>query len=527
MSARSGVGRNRASKRRTSKAYISDLQEKLAASERRASLMVSQDPPLDQQANNKTLEIPGDATESYLSTQDRTVGNIFPITPSSSTVLASSLGVHVPTNEAPLTNPLAFHTIDWVPGPSGTPVFMGTSSNWAFNRRVLSMTHEAITGTALSPENLFFDGKVYDLRWDGGRISSSGDDFSLASLPTQDFAIYLINSVKFHCCRLFYLFEEDSFMEHFATFHASAADQSKVPRLWFVHYLIILAFGKAFIVQTSKSHQPPGADLFVQAMKLMPDFTFFECDYIERMQVLCCTSLYLHCISCRPAAYRYVGEPCLSLWPQLPINLFQVGQALSTAFEHGLHTEMQSHHLDETYVQRCRLVWWTIYVLERQMSALMGVPMFISDECVCTPFPIFYEQAQRTSALHIQIKLAQVLGQIHQTVYGIEGQLDSRYLGATKAVLQSIAGLATDLHAAVAMSMAAAIEPTLFPDKAAWSQRVFLILEEMSSHGNQALGLEFEQSLAMEAELSTDLLIDIANSLDPESLSWDFPVAEG
>ncbi|KAK1532034.1 uncharacterized protein CCOS01_04017 [Colletotrichum costaricense] len=125
------------------------------------------------------------------------------------------------------------------------------------------------------------------------------------------------------------------------------------------------------------------------------------------------------------------------------------------------------------------------------------------------------------------------------------------------------------------MSMAAAIEPTLFPDKAAWSQRVFLILEEMSSHGSkiagmilselrqldnylhhlsadeevpsqvhgtqrtastndvgsyptdQALGLEFEQSLAMEAELSTDLLIDIANSLDPESLSWDFPVAEG
>ncbi|KAF4781920.1 hypothetical protein HER10_EVM0005103 [Colletotrichum scovillei] len=699
MSARTVVGRNRASKRRTPKActrcrdqkikcsgsdpcqqcskreqdcvfpdesqkvvvtrrYISDLQEKLAASERRASLMVSQDPPLDEHSNDKTLEIPDDATESYLSTQDRTVGTIFPITPSSSTVLASSLGVHVPTNEAPLTNPLAFHTIDWVPGPSGTPVFMGTSSNWAFNRRVLSMTHEAITGTALSPENLFFDGKVYDLKWDGGRIPSPGDDFSLASLPTQDFAIYLINSVKFHCCRLFYLFEEESFMEHFATFHASAADQSKVPRLWFVHYLILLAFGKAFIVQTSKSHQPPGADLFVQAMKLMPDFTFFECDYIERMQVICCTSLYLHCISCRPAAYRYIG------------------QALSTAFEHGLHTEMQSHHLNETYVQRCRLVWWTIYVLERQMSALMGVPMFISDECVCTPFPIFYEQAQRTSALHIQIKLAQVLGQIHQTVYGIEGQLDSRYLGATKAVLQSIAGLATDLHglfdidssentsgvsrvsahlhlqyhqcivlttrpllfiflqcklgqseavlmqwlhsdsirsllqvctdssrqiikillrllshgllesfltfdldatstAAVAMSMAAAIEPTLISDQAAWSQRVFLILEEMSSHGSkiagmisselrqldnylrhlnageevpaqihgtqrtastndvalyptdQALGLEFEQSLAMEAELSTDLLIDIANSLDPESLSWDFPVAEG
>lgn len=171
------------------------------------------------------------------------------------------------------------------------------------------MTHEAITGTALSPENLFFDGKVYDLRWDGGRGPSLVEDFSLASLPTQDFAIYLINSVKFHCCRLFYLFEEDSFMEHFATFHATGADQSKVPRLWFVHYLILLAFGKAFVVQSSKSHQPPGADLFVQAMKLMPDFTFFECDYIERMQVLCCTSLYLHCISCRPAAYRYVGEP--------------------------------------------------------------------------------------------------------------------------------------------------------------------------------------------------------------------------
>ncbi|KAF9877999.1 zn 2cys6 transcription factor [Colletotrichum karsti] len=339
---------------------------------------------------------------------------------------------------------IAFTGNDAVPGATGANwsasnadefsksinalVFMGTSSNWAFGRRVLTMTHEAVTGTPLRIDDLFFDAKVYDLKWDGSRTPSGRDDFSPSNLPTQDFAIYLINSFKFRCGRLFYLFEEESFMKQFAIFHESGAKHPDLSRLWYVHYLIILAFGKAFVVQTSRSQTPPGLELFVQAMKLMPDFTFFHCDFVEKAQVLCSAALYLHCLSCRTSAYRYIS------------------QAISLAFEGGMYTEMQGQYLDDAYVQRCRMMWWTIYVLERHFSTLLGVPLFIQDENICTPYPSQSDQGQRASVMQVQVKLAQIMGQIHRSVYGIDGQLDSRYLSATKSLLQSMAGVAGQLN---------------------------------------------------------------------------------
>ncbi|KAH0436011.1 zn 2cys6 transcription factor [Colletotrichum camelliae] len=406
--------------------YISELHDRLAAYERRES---NEDPVSRNLEDLMSPEMYGDTscfTDDNLDTARRSSG-LAPASPSSS---RGATAAQEPGDvaEAPLTNPLAFHTIDWVPGPHGAPVFMGTSSNWAFGRRVLTMTHEAVTGTPLQIDNLFFDGNVYDLKWDGSRSSSARDDFCPSNLPTQDFAIYLINSVKFRCGRLFYLFDEESFMKQFAIFHEHGANHPGLPRLWCVHYLILLAFGKAFVVQTTRSQTPPGLDLFVHAMKIMPDFTFFECDFVEKIQVLCCAALYLQCLSCRTSAYRHIS------------------QAVSLALEGGMYTEMQGQYLDEAYVQKCRLMWWTLYVLERHMSTLLGVPMFINDENICTPFPARPDQGQRTSVMHIQVKLAQILGQIHRSVYGIDGQLDSRYLSATKSLLQSIANVAGQLN---------------------------------------------------------------------------------
>ncbi|KAM5345814.1 hypothetical protein ACJ41O_011675 [Fusarium nematophilum] len=332
-------------------------------------------------------------------------------------------------NKAPLTNPLAFHIYDWVPAPKGKLVFMGTSSNWSFGRRVLTMTHERITGTPLPLDNLHFDGivgKVFDLKWDGIRRPHETADSS--TLPTQDFAVYLINSVKFHCGRLFNLFEEDPFMENFRLFHERPLEHPRLAPLWYVHYLLVLAFGKAFVVQSTKSRRPPGGELFVQAMKLMPDFTFFEADSVEQVQVLCCAALYLQCIDYRVEAWRFIG------------------QALRIALEHGMHTEMQSQYLDDAHVQRSCTVWWTVYTLERMMASLMGVPMGISEDAISTPFPAFPGQPQRLAALQIQVNICRVLAKIDQTVYGLEGKLDSRYLGATQAVLRSIAHVTEQLN---------------------------------------------------------------------------------
>lgn len=176
------------------------------------------------------------------------------------------------------------------------------------------MAHEKVLGAPLPPENLLFEGKSYDLEWDGERRLSSPTQAEIPALPSADFATFLINAVKFHCGQVFYLFEDERFTQQFAQFQTDSAKAIETSRLWYIHYLLILAFGKAFVAPCdSRSRKPPGAELFVHAMTLMPEFSFYDADPIEEIQVLCCAALYLHCLDFRGAAYcmvRYYPPPC-------------------------------------------------------------------------------------------------------------------------------------------------------------------------------------------------------------------------
>lgn len=151
-------------------------------------------------------------------------------------------------------------------------------------------------------DSLLFEGATYDLGWDGRRDILSNSQ-PQPSLPTPDHAIFLINAVKFQCGQLFHLFDEPTFMDQFRKFHESDNDPAKCSVLWYVHYLLILAFGKAFMVRTPcQSRQ-----LFMHAMKMLPDITFLCANPIESIEVLCCAALYLQCLDSRSAAYNLVG----------------------------------------------------------------------------------------------------------------------------------------------------------------------------------------------------------------------------
>lgn len=125
-------------------------------------------------------------------------------------------------------------------------------------------------------------------------------------MPSADYAIYLINAVKFHCGQMFHLFDEPTFMRQFHDFHETPS--SKPYGLWFVHFLLILAFGKAFTARRNNSRRPPGCELYVQAMKLLPDIAFLMGEPLEAVEVLCCKALYLQCLDFRCAAYNVVGR---------------------------------------------------------------------------------------------------------------------------------------------------------------------------------------------------------------------------
>lgn len=165
------------------------------------------------------------------------------------------------------------------------------------------MAHERVSDGPLPANSLLFEGGTYDLGWDGQR---SPDDTQAPVLPASDFALYLINSVKFHCGQLYHLFDETTFMDHFNKFHEGTRQNWSPPTLWYIHYLIILAFGKAFVGRNNTGSRPPGVELFVHAMKILPHSMFLCAHPVEAIEVLSCAALYLQCVDYRTAAYNMV-----------------------------------------------------------------------------------------------------------------------------------------------------------------------------------------------------------------------------
>ncbi|KAJ5180047.1 transcriptional regulator family: Fungal Specific TF [Penicillium capsulatum] len=323
-----------------------------------------------------------------------------------------------------LTNPLSTGPPAFMSAENGRTFYLGTSSNWSFTRRVLSLTHEHIYQEALPTGALLFDGAAYDLGWDGLRTPDRPD---VPTVPTFDHAIYLINSVKFRCGQLYHLFDDNEFMDNLHDFY-SQPNPNATAGLWYIHFLLILAFGKGFVQHKVQSNRPAGAEFFVKALQLLPDVSVLHQEPIESTEILCCIALYLQALDCRSSAHNYIG------------------QAMRMAMAEGMHTQMPIEHLGENMVQRCRKIWWTVYILDREMTSLMGLPQSLSDDHVNTLLPAFPGSTHRTATIGIHIKLSRIIAEINSTVYAIDGRLNRKFLVCTKSALASIAALADELR---------------------------------------------------------------------------------
>lgn len=189
-------------------------------------------------------------------------------------------------------------------GTNKCSVYLGTSSNWSFSRKVLSLTHEHVYNEPLPTAALLFDGFAYDIGWDGSRSSPSPPD---PVLPSPDHAIYLINAVKFHCGQLFHLFDEDDFMAGLHRFYSNSLDRPDSAGLWYIHFLTVLALGKSFTLQKNQGRKPSGANFIAKALHLLPDITFLCREPVEATEILCCIALYLQSLDFRNSADVFVS----------------------------------------------------------------------------------------------------------------------------------------------------------------------------------------------------------------------------
>lgn len=244
--------------------------------------------------------------------------------------------------------------------------------------------------------DLLFDGSAYDLPWDGSR---SVPESNIPIIPSIDHAIFLLNAVKFHCAQLVHLFDDDEFQANLHAFYSNAESGAWKDSLWYIHFLLIMAFGKSFVQHKHHAPRPPGSDFFVHALQLLPDTNRLCREPGTAAEILCCISLYLQALDSRNAAH------------------VTIGQAMRIALAQGMHTDMPVADLGEPLVQRFRRIWWTVYNLDRQMTSLMGLPQAIRDDDITCRLPSFSGSAQRAAALDMQIKLARIHADISRSQY--------------------------------------------------------------------------------------------------------------
>ncbi|EAU30077.1 conserved hypothetical protein [Aspergillus terreus NIH2624] len=300
------------------------------------------------------------------------------------------------TQEGPseLTNPLSTGPSTFMAAESGRIFYLGTSSNWSFSRKVLSLLHVHLYHSPLPTESLLFDESAYDLGWDGSRTAVS---LEVPMTPSLDYSIYLINSVKFHAGQLYHLFDEGSFMEALYAFHNQSDHQAAVSQLWYIQYLLLIAFGKAFVVQRNHGNTPAGYEFFLKALQLLPDITRLSREPIIATEVLCCIALYLQSLDFRSSAYGY---------------------AVRIALAQGMHTNMPVDSLGPEVVQRCRKIWWTVFILDRQMTSLMGLPQSLQDSQIHDELPLFPSSPQKLIALNLQKKMCHIIAERSMVLMG-------------------------------------------------------------------------------------------------------------
>ena len=90
---------------------------------------------------------------------------------------------------------------------------------------------------------------------------------------------------------------------------------------------------------------------------------------------------------------------------------------MRTAIAFGFHTDMPTNQHARDVIERCRKIWWTTYILDSHMSALMGLPRTMNERDISAHLPDFDGSMHRTRALHIHIELANIEGMIQQSQY--------------------------------------------------------------------------------------------------------------
>lgn len=223
-------------------------------------------------------------------------GNIGPVDP------GLSRDGTVQTEESGVDNPLVPEQPAFMTDDAGNLRYLGLTSTWSFSRQVLRMTYESPQSRPSTQGVCHIEGEAYNIEPEAPEITAS----DLAGLPAIDISLYHLQTVKFRTQPMFYLFDEADFTAHLHRFNESPVSYAQKFRSWFVHYLVLMAFAKAFAAPGPRTEDNESSELFTLALRLLPEVSYLCGDPVGSTELLCCIALYHQAVDHRSAAHIYV-----------------------------------------------------------------------------------------------------------------------------------------------------------------------------------------------------------------------------
>lgn len=189
---------------------------------------------------------------------------------------------------------------------------MGPASSWAFCRRVLALLGKNLPETNNESFPWHLDGVAFRLQWKPLMPDEPPD---VSNLPPSDYALFLIQTARFYLGPLASLIDETEFIRHIRELYEDASAKASSCKLWYAQYLLMLAFGKAFLSGRNPDGSPPGYQYAARAMQLMPELAGIALDPVLSAQALTLAAIYFQSIDMRVAAFQHVRATLISdLW---------------------------------------------------------------------------------------------------------------------------------------------------------------------------------------------------------------------
>ncbi|KAF5645376.1 heterokaryon incompatibility protein het-6 [Fusarium sp. NRRL 25303] len=337
---------------------------------------------------------------------------------------AASLSTNDVLEPAFRQNPLVDN--DYVFGQAmGRYWYMGPASSWAFCRRVLALVGKHLPEANNEPLPWHLDGVAFRLQW---RPLMPDEPPDISNLPPSDYAYFLIQTARFYLGPLASLIDEAEFLQHFKELYQDASAKAASCKLWYAQYLLMIAFGKAFLGGKSADGSPPGYQYAARAMPLMPELAGIALDPVLSAQALTLAAIYFQSIDMRVAAYQHIG------------------QALRICVLSGFHRHMPEEAVGAQHSKRCHIVFWVVYMLDQEFAALIGATSAIRDEDITNKLPSQADSSLSSLSLTLHVQLARLIARLLGTVYGVGKDYDGTLFSNTQSILRHLAELNRDLN---------------------------------------------------------------------------------